>query len=91
MILAPGARVGHYVSATLLVELGVFFLAVYLNTCERRPPLSFWLMVGALPVAFLGGAFGPPPPDVTTLARSALALWLFVAWAWGVDPRMTAR
>jgi hypothetical protein len=86
-----GFGLWNSVSATLLVELGVFLLAVYVYTRARRPPRSFWLMIGALLVAFLGAAFGPPPPDVMTLALSALALWLFVAWAWWADPRTAVR
>jgi hypothetical protein len=28
---------------------------------------------------------GPPPPSVNALAWTALAIWLFVPWAWWLD------
>jgi len=34
---------------------------------------------------YFAAAFGPPPPDVPTLAWSALALWLLVPWARWAD------
>ena len=33
----------------------------------------------------LGAAFGPPPPNVMTIAVAGHALWLLVAWAYWVD------
>jgi hypothetical protein len=38
-------------------------------------------------VVYLGAAFGPPPPDVRTLAVTAIAAWIFVPWAWWSDRR----
>lgn len=94
-VLPSGPYVGlglwNWVAATLLVELGIFVLALVIYVRGVRPPgLGFWTMVGVLLVAYFGAAFGPPPPDVSTLAVSALAVWLFVGWAWWVD-RQPAR
>lgn len=93
-VLASGPYLGfglwNSVPATLAVELGFFCVAVYIYSRDQRPSLGFWLLIGALLAAFLGAAFGPPPPDVTTLAGSALALWLFLPWAWWAD-RSTKR
>jgi hypothetical protein len=47
--------------------------------------VSFWLLVVVLLASYAGAAFGPPPPDVRTLAVSALLMWLFVPWAWWAD------
>jgi hypothetical protein len=80
-----GLGLWNSVAATLVVELALFGGGVYLYTRGRRPPLSFWLLIAVLLIAYLGAAFGPPPPDVTTLAVSALAIWVFVAWAWWAD------
>jgi hypothetical protein len=33
-------------------------------------------------LAYLGAAFGPPPPSVPALAWSAIALWLLPVWGW---------
>ena len=80
-----GLGLWNSIPATVGVELGLFFTALYLYTRVQRPRLSFCLLAGALLVAFFGAALGPPPPDVRTLAFSALAIWIFVAWAWWAD------
>jgi hypothetical protein len=81
-VLPAGPYVGlglwHSVPGTLAVELSLFAagLAFYLRgggPGGRR--ISFWLFI----------AFGPPPPGVTTLAASALALWILVPVAWWAD------
>jgi hypothetical protein len=95
-VLPHGPYVGlglwNSVPATLLVELGMFAagLAIYVRSAgagARRT--SFWLLVAFLLVAYCGAAFGPPPPDVRTLAWSALALWLLIPWAWWADKQST--
>lgn len=88
-LLPSGPYVGlglwHSVTATLALELAIFAGGVHLYTRTVRPRLSFWILVGALLLAYLGAAFGPPPPDVQTLAWSAIAVWIFVPWAWWAD------
>ena len=73
-----GLGLWNSIGATLIVELTLFIAGLALYARARRPRRSFWVMVGALFVSYLGAAFGPPPPDVRTLAFSALAVWLFV-------------
>jgi hypothetical protein len=80
-----GLGLWNSIPATLGVELGFFIIAIYLYSRDKRPPLAFWLLAAALLIAFFGAAFGPPPPSVATLAVSALALWLFIPWAWWAD------
>jgi hypothetical protein len=83
-----GAGLWNSVAATLIVELTVFAVALgsYVRggfAGARR--VTFWLMVALLVVTYLGAAFGPPPPNVTMLALSALAIWVFVVWGWRAD------
>ena len=88
-----GLGLWRSVPATLVVELTLFAIGVALylgirparEASPARAPLRFWLLVAFLLVAYFGAAFGPPPPDVRTLAISALAMWLLVPWAWWVD------
>lgn len=80
-----GLGLWNNIAATLAIELTLFVVALTLYARSRRPGISFWLMIGGLLVAYLGAGFGPPPPDVQTLAFSALAVWLFVLWAWFAD------
>jgi hypothetical protein len=66
-VLPAGPFVGlglwHSVAGTLAVELSLFAagLALYLRGAPR-PRLGFWLLMGFLLIAYLGAAFGPPPP-----------------------------
>jgi membrane-bound metal-dependent hydrolase YbcI (DUF457 family) len=85
-----GLGLWNSVVATLAVETLVFAagLAVYLRATRARDALGRWSVRAFalfLFVAYLAAAFGPPPPDVRTLALSAFAMWLLVAWAWWVD------
>lgn len=94
--LAPGAQ-GRYglglwnsLPATLAVELGIFGAGVALYAASTRPVdrtgrIAFWLLAATLAAAWVGAAFGPPPPSVPVLAYSALAGYLFMAWGWWAD------
>ena len=90
-ILHGGPYVGlglwNSVPGTMAVELTMFLGGLWLYARSRRPTTSFWVLTLVLFVIYLGAAFGPPPPDVRTLALTALAAWLFVGWAWYVDRR----
>jgi hypothetical protein len=63
----------------------MFAGGIYLYTRTVRPRASFWVLIAALLIAYFGAAFGPPPPDVQTLAWSAIAVWIFIPWAWWAD------
>ena len=86
-----GLGLWNSVPATLAVELTAFAAAVMFyarggfTTAARR--VAFWLLVAFLTVVYFGAAFGPPPPDVRTVAWSALALWLLLPWAFWADRR----
>lgn len=80
-----GLGLWNSVAATLALELAMFGAGIYLYTSRVRPRLSFWLLIAALLLAYLGAAFGPPPPDVRTLAATAIAAWIFIPWAWWSD------
>jgi LexA-binding, inner membrane-associated putative hydrolase len=85
-----GLGLWNSVAATLGVETLIFAagLAVYLRATRARDALGRWNVLAFalfLFAAYLAAAFGPPPPDVRTLAISAFAMWLLVAWAWWVD------
>ncbi len=91
-VLPHGPYVGlglwNSVPATLAVELTLFAagLAIYLRSgASGARRVSFWLLIAFLIVAYFAAAFGPPPPDVRTLAWSGLALWLLVPWARWAD------
>lgn len=93
--LAPGgARVGlglwNSLSATLAVELAVFFggLWIYLRATRARDRIgSFALagLVGFLLLIYAGNLLGPPPPSVKAIAWAGQAQWIIVIWAFWID------
>jgi hypothetical protein len=94
--LVPGGaeRVGvglwNSVPATLLVEGTMFAaaLALYLGSTRARDRFgiaALWTLIVFLVVAYLGAAFGPPPPSVEAIAWTGLAAWLFVPWGYWID------
>ena len=52
---------------------------------DRTGLVAFWAFVAFLIAAYLGAAFGPPPPSVEALAWTGLAGWLFVPWGYWID------
>ncbi|MFC2144069.1 hypothetical protein ACFLQM_00070 [Acidobacteriota bacterium] len=99
--LLPGGatRVGlglwNSLPATLIVELGIFAIGVWLYTRSTRPldrtgTIALGALVGFLLVIYFGNLFGPPPPNVTALAWVGQTQWLLVIWAFWIDRHRAA-
>ena len=91
-----GLGLWNSVPATLLVELALFGLGLWLyfgatRARDRIGRWGAWALAAFLLASYLGSGFGPLPPDARTLAFSALSLWIFVPWAWWVDRHREAR
>ena len=87
-----GLALWNSVPATLIVELSMFAvgLALYVRGGGAgRRRVSYWLLMAFVLVAYVGAAFGPPPPDVRTLAWFGLIGWLLVPWTWFSDRTIT--
>lgn len=91
---AGGTKLGlglwNFPAATLAVEGAMFAGGVALYASATRPAdrvgrYAFWALVVFLLASYLGAAFGPPPPDVRTLALGSLGLWLLPLWAWWIE------
>lgn len=91
-----GLGVWNSIVGTLLVEVGLFAAgaALYLLSTSARDRIGGWGAYGLvvlLAVIFLGSTFGPVPENPTTVAYSALALWLAVPLAYWIDDHRDAR
>jgi membrane-bound metal-dependent hydrolase YbcI (DUF457 family) len=97
LLLVPGgaARIGFglwsSVAATVAVEGFLFAigLAVYVRMTrakDRTGGIALWALVAFLLVAYAAAAFGPPPPNVPTIAWAGIAGGLVTAlWGYWVD------
>jgi hypothetical protein len=85
-----GLGLWNSLAGTLIVET-VLLLAgviVYLRTTRAKNGagrIGFWALVGVLFAIYLANLFGPPPPNVSTIAIAGNVSWLFVFWAYWVD------
>jgi hypothetical protein len=100
--LAPGAglKAGlglwNSVAGTLIVELGLFTLGIWLyrRATRARDGIGRWGLFGLVALllaVYAGAAFGPPPPNVGAIVWTDNAQWLLILLAWWVDGHRIAR
>jgi hypothetical protein len=85
-----GLGLWNSVSATIIAELGLFFLglAMYVTRTRAKDKAGIWLLwsfVLLMVVIWVASMLGPPPPSLTAIKLSGFALWLAVAWAYWID------
>ncbi|MBI5868449.1 MAG: hypothetical protein HZB43_09205 [candidate division Zixibacteria bacterium] len=85
-----GLGLWNSLSATVAVEGALFVLGVglYLSATRTRDRIgnwALWLFIIVLGGIYAANLFGPPPPDTKIIGWAALALWLFVPWAYWID------
>ena len=91
-----GLGLWNSIPATLAVESLLFATGVWIYVNATKPlnakgVWGMWTFIAFAVVAYLGAAFGPPPPGVNALAWSAQSVWLLVAWAYWFDKNRAAR
>ena len=85
-----GLGLWNSVTATLVIE-GLLFatgIALYVRSSSfrtRAARIGFWALVLFQLAIWASQPWGPPPPDVRTLAFVGLAAWLFPLWGWLID------
>lgn len=88
------ARVGlglwNSLSATLLVEMPLFFVGAwfYARATRARDAAGrwgLWGLVGLLLLIHAGNLFGEPPPTVAAIGWVGQAQWLLVLWGFWLD------
>lgn len=98
--LMPGssARLGfglwNSLPATLVAELAIFGLGVYLyvrttKATDRTGSIALWGLVVFLLLMFASNIFGPPPPSEAAIAWVGHAQWLLVLWGFWIDRHRT--
>jgi hypothetical protein len=81
-------------SATLAVEMAMFAfgLGLYSSITRSRDKIgtaALGVFVASLTILYFGNFFGPPPPDIKTVAGAGLGIWLLVAWGYWIDRHRT--
>jgi len=81
-----GLGLWNSIPATLVIESALFVAgaAIYARS-SGRPRFAFWALLAFFVLAYLGAAFGPPPPSAQAVAWSGIALLLLPLWAYWVD------
>jgi membrane-bound metal-dependent hydrolase YbcI (DUF457 family) len=85
-----GLGLWNNVPATIIIEFGIFFGAVFLYAKATSPKnktgtFAFYGLIVFLTAIHLGNIFGPPPPSEQMIAVAGNATWLIVLWAWWID------
>ena len=81
---------------TIVVEVGMFVFGIILylratRAKDRIGSIGFWSLVVLLGLIYLGNLFGPPPPEMSTIAIAGNASWIFVLWAYWIDRHREAK
>jgi membrane-bound metal-dependent hydrolase YbcI (DUF457 family) len=79
-----GLGLWHSIPATIIAA-GVALYARGTAATDGVGRNGLRALVAFLAVVYVASAFGPPPPSPATVAWTAQAIWLLVAWAYWVD------
>ena len=88
--LKVGLGLWYSMPLTLVVEIGLFILGVFLylqstTARDRTGTWSFWGLILFLVIVYIANLFGPPPPSVEAIGYGGLLAWLFVPWGYWID------
>jgi membrane-bound metal-dependent hydrolase YbcI (DUF457 family) len=77
-----GLGMWNSVPLTVVVEVLMYAGAVVFYASGRKLSRGFWILVAILGVTYVANVVGPPPPGVTQVAVSMVALMPLIWW-WG--------
>ena len=85
-----GLGVWNSVSATLLIEGGLFIAGAMIYSRSTRPKdkigeYSYKTFIAVLVLIYLSSLMGPPPPSVNAVEWAGVFSWFFIAWAYWLD------
>lgn len=90
-----GLGLWDHLAASVALESAIFAAGLFLYVRTIKPKdktgkFALWALTAFLLVTWLGSIFGPPPPNATVIALSALLLWLLIPWAIWIDRHRAA-
>ena len=84
----PGTELA--IESTLFIA-GTAFYSSVTRAKDRRGQYGFWALIVVMVAMFFAAIYGPPPPNVATIAVGGHFAWLFVIWAYWVDRHRSVR
>ncbi|HEX3534507.1 MAG TPA: hypothetical protein VHT23_09825 [Gemmatimonadaceae bacterium] len=75
---------GSYAIEFAIYGIGIWLYVSGTRALDKIGSWGLWTYIIVLAAIFVASN-GPPPPSEHVLAWTALAIWLFVPWAWWVD------
>lgn len=91
-----GLGLWNHPGIELAIESTMFLvgIAVYASVTrasDRRGQYGFLALIVVMVAMFFAAIYGPPPPNVATIAIGGHFAWLFVIWAYWVDRHRGVR
>jgi FtsH-binding integral membrane protein len=102
LAIAPGIHIvlglglWNSIIGTIFIEVFLFVGAVYIyirttKSIDRIGNYAFWGLIALLLISYIANIISPPPPNMTAVAYTGLAQWLFIAWAYWIDRHRTCH
>ena len=85
-----GLGLWNYPGTTLAVESvmfigGALMYSMVTRARDRIGRLALWSLIAFMAAIYFANLYGPPPPNVQTIAIAGHLQWLFVFWAYWID------
>jgi hypothetical protein len=89
-----GLGLWNYFTFELILEIGLFIASILIygrvtKAKNKTGKWSFYLLCIFLLVVQIANSFGPPPPNVTSIAWAGHLQWLIVLWGYWIDRNRT--
>lgn len=82
---------GTLITETILFCAGVFLYVRTTLPATNGGAIWLWVLTVLLLIVHFANFFGPPPPDVSSIAWAGQLQWLFVLLAWYADKKRKIR
>lgn len=66
----------------LLFATGIYFYLKHSSAIRKK---SFYILAVFLLLIYFLNIFGPPAPDPSAVAWSAMLMWIIILWAWWIE------